>query len=239
MLRIGVLTLVLSAAAFAQQTVPGTFTTVSPDSANNAMLPLVSTPTLTLSNGFTPATVTTPPSVATEAPESLANGGTPQSDMLAATSAQPETTTIASLFDYAPVSPDNLFNPGFNVESNRPSLGTIAMGFRKEHVQAHKSYTNDDIDRLTSRDTEDGVISATLANGQPITDRNQSGFNPASGIANMPGAYGTPEGDMLANVPGEDNGDENASNPTTPSVTPGSKSNTQNQQLPASDTNPK
>lgn len=235
MLRIGVLTLVLSAAALAQ-TVPGTFTTASPESANNALLPLVSTPTLTLSNGFSPATVTMPQSVSTEAPESLANGGMPQSDMLAVPT---ENTTIATLFDYAPVSPDNLFNPGFNLSNNRPSLGTVAMGLRKEHIQAHKTYTNDDIDRLTSRDTDDGVISATLANGQPITDRNQSGFSPASGIANMPGAYGTPEGDMLANVPGEDNGMENASNPTTPSVTPGTQGNSQNQQLPASDTNPK
>ncbi len=235
MFRIGVVTLLLSTAALAQQTVPGTFTTVSPDSASNAMLPLVSTPTLTLSNGFSPATVTMPQTLATEQPETLVNGGMPQSDFFNTATDQANTETIATMFDFAPVNPDNAFNVGIA----GPSLGTIAMRFRKEHVQAHRTYTNDDIDKLTSTDSDNGVISAKLANGQPITDRNQSGFNPASGIANMPGAYATPEGDMLANVPGEDNGTENAENPTTPSVTPGAKSSPQNQQLPASDTNPK
>ena len=233
MFRIGVLTLVLSAAAMAQQTVPGTFTSVSPESASTAMLPIVSTPTLTLSNGFSPATVTMPQTLATEQPETLANGGVPQSDFTNVASELPGSTP--AIFDFAPVSPDNAFSFGIGM----PSLGSIAMRFRKERVQAHKTYTNDDIDKLTSQDSDDGVIYAKLANGQPIVNRNQSGFSPASGIANMPGAYGSPEGDMLANVPGEDNGKEDASNPTTPSVAPGPNSDTQNQQLPASDTNPK
>ncbi len=219
MFRIGVLTLILSAAALAQQTVPGTFNTVTPDSGSNAMLPLVSTPTLTLSNGFTPSTVTIPQTVVSEQPETLVSGGMPQSDFIGATTDQSSTTPASAAGDLAPVNPGTVFNFG----ASGPSLGAIALRFKKEHVQAHRTYTNDDIDKLTSQDTSDGVITAT-SKGQPITDRNQSGFSPMSGIANMPEATNNPDATQYANGT-----DQNPADNAAPA----------SQQLPASDTNPK
>jgi hypothetical protein len=107
------------------------------------------------------------------------------------------------------------------------------MRFKKDRTQAKKSYTNEDIDRMNANTASDGIISATLANGQPIKDRNASGFSPVSGIANMPDATND-EGTQYANGSGQN------PSPTMPaSDTAPNPQNGQNQQMPASDSNPK
>src|SRR5581483_3670264 len=122
---------------------------------------------------------------------------------------------------------------------------------------AHQTFTNEDIDHLTSSandESESRIIYARLANGQPITDRNQDGFSPMSGIANMPDVNGNEEGSQMANgdqpnpmnenqgnatASNQDQGQENGEQATTPAANhPAADSNANQQNLPASD-NPK
>lgn len=108
MFRLGLLALALTVTA-AAQTVPGVPT---------YNRPLVSTPTVTLSNGFSPAVVTVTPTVVSEQPSAI--GEMPQSDVVA-----PDTFSTAagamdvntgdlanapSDYDYAGVNPDSAFN---------------------------------------------------------------------------------------------------------------------------------
>jgi hypothetical protein len=209
MFRLGLLTLTLSAAAFAQ-TVPGTFTALPPQTSNASTLPLVSTPTMTLSNGFSPATVTLPQTITAEQPQSVAQSGMPQSDE-AFTGSPSAKEPASGDFNFASVNPQSAFS--FGMASR--SLGEIAREFKAGHVEAHKTYTNEDIERLTSEAPENGIIYAKLGNGQPIVDRNQSGFSPMSGIANMPEVTNDTDRTELAN--GRDANADQGENDTTAS----------------------
>jgi hypothetical protein len=227
MFRLGLLTLTLSAAALAQ-TIPGTFTP-APQPSGSSDQPLVTTPTLTLSNGFSPATINMSQTLMSEQPENMASG-MPQnegtySEVAAANPPQPSETN----FNFGSASQPSAFN--FGMASL--SLGEFARQFKAGHVQAHKTYTNEDIDRLTSEVPDTGIIYAKVSNGQPIVDRNQSGFSPMSGIANMPDVSNNADGTELANDRGKDAGQQ----ATTPSLdgTGRTTGNDTNQQLPASD----
>jgi hypothetical protein len=241
MFRVSLLTLTLTVAGFAQ-TIPGTFTTSQP--LPNSGQPLVTTPTLTLSNGFSPATVNSQQTLPSEQPETMASD-MPQSEggyVNMATVATPEPSTPN--FNFGSTEGQTAFNFGMA----GPGLGAIAREFKSGRVQAHKTYTNDDIDRLTSEAPENGIIYAKTGNGQPITDRNQSGFSPLSGIANMPEVTSNPDRTELANGRDADQGQDSASasnveqgqsagqRATTPSMDATRPANNNDtQQLPASD----
>ena len=248
MFRVVFLTLALSTAALAQ-TAPGTFNAVTPEHIVGSTLPLVSTPTLTLSNGFTPATVTMPQSMVVEQPQAFfVNGELPQGEGAIGT---PNMGEPAGDFNFASVSPESAFNFGMS----GPSLGEVARRYTAGHVRAHKTYTNEDIDRMTSELPENGILAAKFSNGQPIVDRNGSGFSPMSGIANMPEVTNNPEGTELAtrqanptdqNPAGEiqnataSNGDQGQAagqQATMPSTDASQRNqgNSANQQIPASD----
>lgn len=253
MFRIGLLTLALSAAALAQ-TVPGTFITNPANAATN--LPLVSTPTLTLSNGFTPATISMSPTVVAEEPLALGTSALPQfegaemrSDALLTANNSSENVTARPDFDFPGAGSSSAFDFGFS----GPSLAEVARQLNRGKVQAHKTYSNQDIEQLTSEVPQNGIIYAKLSNGEPITDRNQNGFSPMSGIANMPDVTARAEGTELANNPADrnpmsegqtnatasnaDQGQPNGQSPTTPAMnTQPTGSDAGNQQLPAGDT---
>jgi hypothetical protein len=252
MYRLALVALALSTAVTAQ-TVPGTFSTVPPEQEVPSILPLVSTPTLTLSNGFTPATVTMPQTMVVEQPLNVLEGTMPQSDLAFNNDNGDANQLNKGDFNFAVVNPQSAFNFG----TAGPSLGEIARQFNAGHVQAHKTYTNADIEHLTSEIPESGIIAAKLANGQPITDRNQSGFSPMSGIANMPDVTNNAEGTEFANrnaadqnpanegqgnatASNADQGQPSGQNATMPSADASKPAeNSGNQQMPASDTNPR
>jgi hypothetical protein len=190
MFRIALLSLALAVPVVAQQTVPGTFTSVSPDHVVGSTLPIVSTPTLTLSNGFSPPTVTMPQTITVEQPTTMV-GAMPQSDEVIA---NPATESGPSDFNFSAINPQSAFTFGVGSQS----LGALSRQTGKAHVQPHKTYTNDDINHLSSEATSHGIYSAKLGNGQPIVDRNRDGFSPMSGIANMPDANGGSESSELA-----------------------------------------
>jgi hypothetical protein len=212
MFRIGLLALALAIPAVAQQTVPGTFTTASPDHAVESTLPIVSTPTLTLSNGFSPPTVTMPQTITIEQPTTL-GGGMPQSDQIPV---NPATEPAPSDFNFTAVNPQSAFTFGVGSQS----LGTLSRQTGKARVQPHKTYTNDDINRLTSQAAPNGIFLASLANGQPIANRNRNGFSPVSGIANMPEVKGGVENTEFAG-----NTNPVVSNPTAESARNATRSN--------------
>ncbi|HEY3926872.1 MAG TPA: hypothetical protein VGL89_00735 [Candidatus Koribacter sp.] len=205
---------------------------------------------MTLSNGFSPATVNMPTTIVSESPEEVVRSAMPQGEEAGAganvSEMNPNTPSPAD-FNFAAVAEASAFNTGFA----GPSLGEIAKKYGKEHVQAHKTYTNDDIDQLTSSlGGDSGVIYARAANGQPIADRNQDGFSPMSGIANLPAAEGDQEGSQLANgnqanpmnegqgnatASNQDQGQQNGEEATTPATNPATNGNANQQSLPASD----
>ena len=225
MFRLGLVTLTLSAVAFAQT--GGTSTTSIQQPTVRSAEPLVTTPTLTLSNGFTPATIHNQPSLVVEQPETLSTINMPESEGVEINA--PAAETSVSDFNFASVNPQSAFNFGMA----GPSLGEIARQFKNGHVQAHKTYTNEDIDRLTSQAPSNGIISAMFANGQPILDRNHSGFSPMSGIANLPDVTGEERTEMASSA---DRGQDSARRATTPSTDAvPANGNRDNQQLPASD----
>lgn len=253
MFRTVLLTLTLSAAALAQ-TVPGTFTTVAPEHVVGSTVPIVSTPTLTLSNGFSPAAVTMPQTLVAEQPQPyFVSGAMPQGEEASAKTEASQSS--APDFDFAKVNPQSAFSVG----ASGPSLGEISKHSKRGHVQAHKTYTNEDIERLISELPENGANAAKFSNGQPIVDHNQDGFSPMSGIANMPEVTNPSEGMELAggetnptnrNPAEESQNSATASNAdqgrsagqqaTTPStdISQPANGNAGNQQLPASDSNP-
>ena len=251
MFRVGLLAIALSAAAFAQ-TAP--IETQAPQQVVPSVRPLVTTPTMTLSNGFSPATVNMPQTIVSESPEEVVRSAMPQGEEGGANVSEMNANALRpSDFNFAAVAETSVFNTGFA----GPSLGEIAKKYGKEHVQAHQTFTNEDIDHLTSSandESESGIIYARLANGQPITDRNQDGFSPMSGIANMPDVNGDEEGSQMANdsqanpmnenqgnatASNQDQGQENGEQATTPAANhPAADSNANQQNLPASD-NPK
>lgn len=253
MFRTVLLTLTLSAAALAQ-TVPGTFTTVTPEHVVGSTVPILSTPTLTLSNGFSPASVTMPQTLVAEQPQAyFVSGAMPQGEEAPAKTEANQPS--APDFDFAKMNRQS----AFSISASGPSLGDLAKNSKRAHVQAHKTYTNEDIERLTSEVPKDGGISAKFSNGQPIVDHNQDGFSPMSGIANMPEVTNPSEGMELAggqtnpvsrNPAEESQNSATASNAdqgrsagqqaTTPSTDVSQPLNgtAGNQQLPASDSNP-
>jgi hypothetical protein len=230
MFRVSLLTLTLTVAGFAQ-TIPGTFTTSQP--SPNSGQPLVTTPTLTLSNGFSPATVSAQQTLPSEQPETMASG-MPQSEggyvnMASVATTEPSTQN----FNFGTTD-----QTSFSFGNAGPSLASLAREFKAARVEAHKTYTNDDIDRLTSSAPDNGIIYAKTGSGQPITDRNQSGFSPLSGIANMPEVTSNPDRTELANGREADSeeGQSAGQRATTPSINAtGPATNNDTQQLPASD----
>jgi hypothetical protein len=250
MFRLGLLALALTVTA-AAQTVPGIPT---------YNRPLVSTPTVTLSNGFSPAVVTVTPTVVSEQPSAV--GEMPQSDAVgpdtfstAVGAMEVNTGDLANAssdYDYAGVNPDSAFS-----FTGGASLGDLARGNKNAHIEPHKTYTNQDIDQLKQSEPETGIISANFANGQPIVARNEGGFSPASGIANMPDVNANSDGTEMANSQqqtnpadqnpaGNDQSNATASNtdqgepvpnpkPTMPFAQKDNQPSSNDQQMPASD----
>lgn len=192
MVRFGILALALSAAAFAQQ--GGTFETSAPTQVVPAVRPIVTTPTLTLSNGFSPATVNMPQTLVSEQPQQMVTGMPQSEEYVPSNATAAATEPSAPDFNFGSVSEGSAYELGGGV-----SLADIAKRFNRMKVQAHKIYTNEDIDRMNDEAPSNGIISATFANGQPIVAQNQGGFSPLSGIANMPDSGEVNEGDQLAN----------------------------------------
>lgn len=239
MFRLGLLALALSTAALAQQNVPGTFTSASPEHVVPDILPLVQTPTMTLSNGFEPARVTMPNTMVSERPNMVVGSETmPQGEGMSVSAASEPSPAD---FNFAAVD----IASAYNFSSHAPSLAAIARRLNKGHVQPHKTYTNDDIQKLDNEAPQNGIISATFANGQPIVAKNENGFNPASGIANLPDATtGETNRTEMANdhtsaPAAESQGDVVAGQETTPTAPSANPQQPANQQLPASDTNPR
>ncbi len=108
----------------------------------------------------------------------------------------------------------------------------MARPTKNYKVQSHKAYTNEDIDRMNAQPANNGVISATRANGQPIVARN-SGFEPASGIANMPDASGETSETQMADNPANQNPSEAGQTNATASNADQGQSNTQQATTPA------
>jgi hypothetical protein len=243
MFRVGLVTLVISVAAFAQQGTPGEVVTNAPQQVVPSVRPLVQPPTVTLSNGFSPAVVTMPQTMVAEQPTMMVTGGMPQGEGVA--EAATINDTAPADFNYAAVSAGS----AFDTLPAGPSLADIAKQSKNYKVQAHKTYTNEDIDRLNAQPSNNGIMGATLGNGQPIVARNNSGFDPASGIANMPEANGVESETQLANNPTDQNpmnegqmnatssnvdqGRPNAERPTMPLTQPGTQGS--EQQMPTSD----
>ncbi len=200
MFRLGLLALALTTAAMAQQNAPSTVTN-APQQMVPSVRPLVTTPTMTLSNGFSPATVTMPQTLVSEQPETMITGTSstmmPQGE--GATTVAEADGTPAD-FDVAAAASGSVYNVGMAGQR----LADVARRSKKYQVQAHKTYTNEDVDRMNQQTSNNGIISATHANGQPIMARN-TGFEPASGIANMPDAPGATEETQMANNPSEQN----------------------------------
>ena len=245
MSRLGLLALALTAAAFAQQNTSGTVTTNAPQQVVPSIKPLITTPTMTLSNGFSPASVTVPQTLVSEQPETMVGAALPQGENASPESAINGEASTAD-FNFAAVAAGS----AFNVSAAGPSLADIARQSKNYHVQPHKTYTNEDIDRLNSQTSNDGIISATHANGQPILARN-SGFEPASGIANMPGENNVGDESQMANgasnanpmnegqsgatASNADQGQSGTQQATMPSVQQPAPAGEQQQQMPASD----
>lgn len=243
MVRFGVLALALSAAAFAQQ--GGTFETSAPTQVVPAVRPIVTTPTLTLSNGFSPATVNMPQTLVSEQPQQMVTG-VPQSEEYVPANATSAAEPSAPDFNFGSVSEGSAYELGGGV-----SLADIAKRFNRMKVQAHKIYTNEDIDRMNDEAPSNGIISARFANGQPIVAKNQGGFSPLSGIANMPDSGVVNDGDQLANGQEQNPMSEGQSNATASNADQGqqpgqdatmpsavqqpSSSNSSQQTMPASD----
>lgn len=246
MFRLGLVVVAASAFAVAQQ--GGTFETSAPTQVVPANRPVITTPTLTLSNGFSPATVNMPQTLVSEQPQQIVTG-MPQSEEYAAPNATANSAAAAAEpsapdFNFAAVAPQSAFGTD-------TSLGEIAKKFGHGKVQPHKTYSNEDIDRLNEQQPSNGIISANFANGQPITDRNQDGFTPMSGIANMPDV-GNEESTQVANndeanpmnegqgnatASNADQGQEANEQATTPSAEAQqpANGNDANQSMPASD----
>ncbi|ABF41479.1 hypothetical protein Acid345_2478 [Candidatus Koribacter versatilis Ellin345] len=249
MFRLGLLALALTTAALAQQNLPGTVVTNAPQQMVPSARPLVTTPTMTLSNGFSPATVTMPQTLVTEQPATVvtgpANNNMPQGEGVS-TVAEAE---AAADFDVAAAATGSAFNVGIA----GPSLADIARQSKKYQVQAHKTYSNEDVDRMNQQTSNggNGIISATHGDGQPIVARN-TGFEPSSGIANMPDAAGSTDETQMANNPSEtnpmsegqtnatasnaDQGQQNTQQATTPAAqAPANGQEPAQQQMPAND----
>lgn len=261
MFRVGILALALTTAALAQQTVPGTFEPAPSSHVIGSTLPLVSTPTLTLSNGFSPATITLP-DTAVEGPSGVVNGGLPQAESggflygspYAYGPANVETYPSSTAAGAAPVNESATSVDLIGVETHSAynnlhegqSLAEQAEQAKQDAKAPVKTFTNDDIDKLNSEEPQTGIISAKFANGQPIVAKNESGFEPASGIANMPGApdAGTElaqnpmNGQTNAAASDRDQGNDAAQQATTPSTSQPVNANSANQSMPAND-NPK
>lgn len=239
MFRIGLAALALSAVAFAQQqTIPGTFTTVPAGPEVGTTLPLVSTPTLTLSNGFEPATVTIPSTLVNEPgavaasamPQAEESGGylwgspfvygtpylygnTPYNYGTMSSEAAPGNvnTTIVSSNDLSMTFDLALVNPNsaYNWGYRGPTLGELAKRAVANQKPAVKTFTNADVERIDTNEPQNGVISANYANGQPIiANKNIGPFNPPSGIANMPYANTGEDNDQMANGEQENPGQQ-------------------------------
>jgi hypothetical protein len=242
MFRLGLVVVAASAFAVAQQ--GGTFETSAPTQVVPASRPVITTPTLTLSNGFSPATVNMPQTLVSEQPQQIVTG-MPQSEEYASGASVNASEPSASDSNFGSVEQQSAFGTD-------TSLGEMAKKFGHGKVQPHKTYSNEDIDRLNEQQPSNGIISANFANGQPITDRNQDGFTPMSGIANMPDV-GNEEGTQVANgdeanpmsegqgtatASNADQGQEPGDLATTPSAEaqqPANGNDANQQSMPASD----
>ena len=191
MVRFGVLAFALTAAAFAQQ--GGTFETAAPTQVVPSIRPIITTPTLTLSNGFSPASVNMPQTLVSEQPQQMVSGMPQSEEYVPANATATAVEPGAPDFNFGSASDGSVFDLGQGV-----SLADIAKRFNRGKVQMHKIYTNEDIDRMNNEAPSNGIISATFANGQPIVAKNQGGFSPLSGIANMPDVNSADEGTQLA-----------------------------------------
>lgn len=110
---------------------------------------------------------------------------------------------------------------------------------------------------MKQNEPETGIISANFANGLPIVARNEGGFSPASGIANMPDVNASSDNTEMANTQqqanpadqnpaGNDQSNATASNtdqgepapnptPTIPFAQKDNRPSSNDQQMPASD----
>jgi hypothetical protein len=248
MFRVGLLALAFTTAAVAQQNLPGTVMTNAPQQMVPSIRPLVTTPTMTLSNGFDPATVTVPQTLVSEQPETMVVGAPEgEGEATATNNGSNNNEAGPADFNFGVVASGS----AFNVAATGPALAEIARQSKNYHVQPHKTYTNEDIDRLNSQNSNNGVISATHSNGQPIVAKN-NGFEPASGIANMPDVENNEDQSQMANGASEanpmsegqssatasnaDQGQSNTQQATTPSAQQSTPAEQQDQrQMPASD----
>ncbi len=184
--------------------------------------PLVTTPTLTLGNGITPPVITYGGTIVAVSPGDLS---TLQPSVIApyteaegnGENAAPEATsenTARKSFDFRFSGEDSAYRVG---QTDFASLGEVTRTLKINHPDvAHRVFTNSDIPPMQSGT---GTVHTRTRQG-PISQRQNHGFQPETGIANQPYYAGSSEGSTAddGEVASSDSQPSASTNATTPSL---------------------
>jgi len=152
-----------SMAAFAQVTIPGTFSTLPAQPGTSLYAPVLSTPTLSLGNGLTPGVVTNQPSYFISAPQnmplvsSLVNAPVEYEPPVAIAAQTENESNPNSNVASAPNGVRPMFdfivagNGSASCGSDSGSLAEVAAAARRTAVQPGHVYTNEDIARINQK----------------------------------------------------------------------------------------
>lgn len=140
----------VSLSAFAQATIPGTFSRQTSSNTIAVGGYVVAPPSIALGNGLSPAVVTNVPTVEVTSPQNVSAPAAP-----ANLTTNPDRSNINGLaaspskhFDYVVAGNETTYTAS---AEDGHSLAEVATNLRRNRVQASKVFTNEDIKAMNER----------------------------------------------------------------------------------------